>query len=282
MKRIIALLMFFILMLSFTACSSKQETVQDTEGAALPSTIGESQESTDGNADKANPSRGQQDHPTLPQQTQPELTSEPISKQPETTSAPTPAEAVSDTPSREPEPSSVPTPAEAVPDMPSREPEPSSAPTPAETVPDTPPREPEPSSELITEQPGESKEEEPVKQSQFYIIVGETTFTADFADNSSADAFRELLAQGDLTIHMSDYGSFEKVGSIGQSLPREDTQISTTTGDIILYQGNQIVIFYGTNSWRYSRLGKIQNAAKDDLLTAFGSGNVTITFSLTK
>lgn len=126
------------------------------------------------------------------------------------------------------------------------------------------------------------KEEEPMKQAQFYIIAGETTFTADFADNSSADAFRELLTQGDLTINMNDYGSFEKVGSIGQSLPREDTQISTTIGDVILYQGNQIVIFYGTNSWSYSRLGKIQNAAKDDLLTAFGSGNVTITFSLTK
>ncbi|MCI8668996.1 MAG: hypothetical protein HFI34_05675 [Lachnospiraceae bacterium] len=140
----------------------------------------------------------------------------------------------------------------------------------------------EPSSEPVTKQPEEPKEEEPVKRAQFYIIVGETTFTADFADNSSADALRELLAQGDLTINMSDYSSFEKVGSIGQSLPREDTQISTVTGDVILYQGNQIVIFYGTNSWSYSRLGKIQNATKDDLLAAFGSGNVTITFSLAK
>ena len=136
--------------------------------------------------------------------------------------------------------------------------------------------------EPVTGQQEDPKEEEPMKQAQFYIIAGEMTFTADFADNSSADAFRELLAQGSLTIDMSDYGSFEKVGSIGQSLPREDTQISTTTGDVILYQGNQIVILYGTNSWSYSRLGKIQNAAKDDLLTAFGSGDVAITFSLTK
>ena len=199
-------------------------------------------DSTANSADKANASEELQDHPTLPQQTQPKPTSEPVSKQPETASNPTPSETVTDTPAREPESSSEP----------------------------------------VAEQPEEPKEEEPLKQAQFYIIVGKTAFTADFADSSSAGAFRKLLAQGDLTINMSDYGSFEKVGSIGQSLPREDTQISTTTGDVILYQGNQIVIFYGTNRWSYSRLGKIQNATKDDLLKAFGSGNVTITFSLTK
>ena len=267
MKKIIALFMFFVLLLSFAACSSHKETMQDTEGTAVLSGEEESQESTNDNTEERTDTAATENEMTstdstekpadktyppeesvnpLPQQTQsakqPEPTLEPISKQPETTSNPTLAE----------------------------------------TVPDTPPREPEPSSEPVTEQPEEPKEEEPVKQAQFYMIVGETTFTADFADNSSADAFRELLAQGDLTINMSDYGSFEKVGSIGQSLPREDTQISTTTGDVILYQGNQIVVFYGTNSWSYTRLGKIQNATKDDLLTAFGSGNVTITFSLTK
>lgn len=217
MKRIITLLMFFILSLSFTACSSNGKTVQDTEGTALSSTIKESQESTAGNA-------GETADITIPKEQSPE------NGNTEADLAAKPAD----------------------------------------------------KAESVTGQPEEQKEEEPMKQTQFYIIAGETTFTADFADNGSADAFRELLAQGSLTISMSDYGSFEKVGSIGQSLPREDTQISTATGDVILYQGNQIVIFYGTNSWNYSRLGKIQNAAKDDLLTAFGSGDVMITFSLTK
>lgn len=142
---------------------------------------------------------------------------------------------------------------------------------------------PETTSEPVTTEPSiPPKEEDPVKQMQFYITANKTTFTVDFADNSNTDALRELLSDGDLTIDMRDYGSFEKVGSIGQSLPRKDTQISTTTGDIMLYQGNQIVIFYGNNSWSYSRIGKIQNATKDDLLAAFGNGDVAVTFSLTK
>ncbi len=126
------------------------------------------------------------------------------------------------------------------------------------------------------------KEEESMKQAQFYITANSVTFTANFADSGSADAFRDLLREGNLTIHMSDYGSFEKVGSIGTSLPRQDTQISTATGDVMLYQGSQIVIFYGTNQWSYSRLGRIDGASAEALLDAFGSGDVAMTFSLTK
>ncbi len=140
---------------------------------------------------------------------------------------------------------------------------------------------PEEKTDLETEQTTQSKEEESMKQAQFYITANSTTFTADFADNDSADAFRELLGEGDLTISMSDYGGFEKVGSIGKSLTRKDTQISTSTGDIMLYQGNQIVIFYGRNSWSYSRIGRIEDASADDLLSAFGTGDTDITFSLT-
>ncbi len=121
-----------------------------------------------------------------------------------------------------------------------------------------------------------------MKQAQFYITANHTTFTVSFAENSSADAFRDLLREGDLTVSMRDYGGFEKVGSIGTSLPRKDTQISTTTGDVMLYQGDQIVIFYGTNRWSYSRLGKIEGATAEALISAFGSGDVAITFSLTK
>jgi len=145
----------------------------------------------------------------------------------------------------------------------------------------------ETNSELSTE-PAETehtehqKEENPMKQEQFYIIVQSTTFTADFADNESADAFRELLGDGSLTVSMSDYGGFEKVGSIGQSIPRNDTQISTKTGDIMLYQGDKIVIFYGSNSWSYSRLGRIDNASAEDLISALGNGDTDITFCLTK
>lgn len=128
----------------------------------------------------------------------------------------------------------------------------------------------------------ESKEEEPMEETRFYITAQNMTFTANFADNGSADAFRDLLREGDLMIDMSDYGSFEKVGSIGTSLPRQDMQISATTGDVMLYQGDQIVIFYGTNHWSYSRLGKIEGATAEALLSAFGNGDAALTFSLTE
>lgn len=126
------------------------------------------------------------------------------------------------------------------------------------------------------------QEEDKVDQNQFYITAGETVFTAVFSDNSSAEAFKKLLAEEPLTVDMHDYGSFEKVGEIGDTLPRNDEQITTEPGDVILYLGTSITIYYDTNSWNFTRLGKIQNAAKEDLLAAFGDGNVTVTFSLEK
>lgn len=127
---------------------------------------------------------------------------------------------------------------------------------------------------------GESKEKTVMEQTTFYVTVEENTFFATFADNSGAQALRDLLAKGDITIQMSDYAGFEKVGSLGQSLPTSNSQTTTQAGDIVLYQGNQIVIFYGSNSWSYTRLGRI-----DDLTgwtEALGSGSVSVTFSLQK
>ncbi len=141
--------------------------------------------------------------------------------------------------------------------------------------------EPEEAESSDEELPEQLEEDKTMNQTQFYITANGITFTADFADNYSAEALHDLLREGDLTINMSDYGGFEKVGSIGSSLPRKDTQISTTAGDIMLYQGDQIVIFYGSNSWSYSRLGRIDGADANDLLSAFGSGGTDITFSLT-
>lgn len=124
------------------------------------------------------------------------------------------------------------------------------------------------------------EEEEKVNQNQFYITAGETVFTAVFSDNSSAEAFKNLIAEKPLTVDMHDYGSFEKVGEIGDTLPRNDEQITTKPGDVILYLGTNITIYYDTNSWNFTRLGKIQDATKENLLAALGDGNVTVTFSL--
>lgn len=110
------------------------------------------------------------------------------------------------------------------------------------------------------------------------VEVNGTAFTAALEDNAAADAFVEMMREAPVVIEMSDYSGFEKVGALGTSLPASNSQTTTQAGDIVLYNGNQIVIFYGSNSWSYTRLGKI-----DDLTgweEALGSGDVTVTFSV--
>jgi hypothetical protein len=94
-------------------------------------------------------------------------------------------------------------------------------------------------------------------------------------ENPSVEALREILP---LTIQMSMYGGFEQVGSIGQSITRNDTQITTAPGDIVLYSGNQIVIFYGSNSWAYTRLGHVDLSQKE-MTELLSKGNVTISIT---
>ncbi len=110
------------------------------------------------------------------------------------------------------------------------------------------------------------------------ITVGDEELLATLEDNSSAREFKELLAQGPVTIEMEDYGDFEKVGPLGTTLTRNDQQITTEPGDVILYQGNQITIYYGTNTWNFTRLAKIDDPA--DLQAKLGEGRVQVTFSL--
>ncbi len=109
------------------------------------------------------------------------------------------------------------------------------------------------------------------------VQVGNSTFTATLEDNAAAEALVGMMEKAPVVLRMNDYAGFEKVGSLGRSLPTSNRQTTTHAGDIVLYQGDQIVIFYGSNSWSYTRLGKI-----DDLTgwkQALGSGNVTVTFS---
>ena len=112
------------------------------------------------------------------------------------------------------------------------------------------------------------------------ILVGETVLTATLFENSSVDALKEALLEGPITIDMRDYGSMEKVGPLGMDLPRNDQQITTEAGDIILYQGNALVIYYSPNSWNFTRLGKINHITPEELREILGEGNVTITLSL--
>lgn len=112
------------------------------------------------------------------------------------------------------------------------------------------------------------------------LTVNGTNLTAVMEDNSSVEALMGLLAEGPLTIEMSDYANMEKVGSIGTSLPRNDEQITTSAGDLILYLGDSFVIYYAPNSWDFTRLGKIQDITADELKELLGDGDVTVTLSL--
>ncbi len=108
------------------------------------------------------------------------------------------------------------------------------------------------------------------------------TFTATLEDNSSAKALREQLAKGDITVEMNDYGDMEKVGSLGINLPRNDRQTTTGPGDIILYLGNNLVIYYDTNSWNFTRVGKVDGVStrKEMLDLLGGTGKISVTLSL--
>ncbi|MDE5548341.1 MAG: hypothetical protein K2J30_05050 [Clostridia bacterium] len=115
-----------------------------------------------------------------------------------------------------------------------------------------------------------------------YLTINGNKIEVTLAENSAVDALVERLKQGDITYTANDYGGFEKVGGLGFSLPRSDTQITTEAGDVILYSGNQIVLFYGSNSYSYTRLGKINGYTATQLRTllAAGEGSIQVTISL--
>lgn len=126
--------------------------------------------------------------------------------------------------------------------------------------------------------PSEPTAPEENTEMKMSVQIGEHTFQAALEDTAAADAFVQMMKQAPVVIQMSDYGGFEKVGSLGQSLPSGDRQTTTQSGEIVLYNGNQIVMFYGSHSWSYTRLGRIDNLS--GWKEALGSGDVTVTFSL--
>ena len=125
---------------------------------------------------------------------------------------------------------------------------------------------------------GTSKSEE--AEAMLQMTIGETLVEVEWEDNESVEAMKELCREEPLTIQMSMYGGFEQVGSIGQRLPRNDSQTTTQSGDIVLYSGDQIVVFYGSNSWAYTRLGHVTNKSDEEMADLLGNGDVTITIEM--
>ena len=111
------------------------------------------------------------------------------------------------------------------------------------------------------------------------MFINDTPVTVEWEDNESVAALKEAVKKNPVTIQMSMYGGFEQYGYLGLSLPRYDTRITTASGDVILYSGNQMVVFYGSNIWAYTRLGHITNKTQAELTELLSNGNVTITLS---
>ena len=140
--------------------------------------------------------------------------------------------------------------------------------------------------EVVTETPDAdtSQESEPEMQiteekTDMKLKIGDAEVPVIWEENDSVDALREIVKEKPLTIQMSMYGGFEQVGPIGRDIVSNDQQTTTQAGDIVLYSGDQIVIFYGSNSWAYTRLGHVDLSSKEmeDLL---GNGDVMLTLQM--
>jgi hypothetical protein len=151
-------------------------------------------------------------------------------------------------------------------------------PTEPETIP-APPAVQENIEEKAEPEPQEPISEETEMDKQLHFMIDGTEVSVAWEDNASVDALTDLVDANPLTVEMSMYGGFEQVGSIGTSLPRNDKQTTTDAGDIVLYSGNQIVIFYGSNSWSYTRLGRITDKTAAEMTELLSRGDVTVTVS---
>ncbi len=147
-----------------------------------------------------------------------------------------------------------------------------------DTQPQTPGRQAEPSTIENSTRSNIPNNTEENTVTNMNVQVGDVVFSATLEENEAASALVEMMRESPVVIQMSDYSGFEKAGSLGTSLPASNSQTTTQTGDIVLYNGNQIVIFYGSNSWSYTRLGHIEDLTGWE--EALGRGDVTVIFSL--
>lgn len=125
-----------------------------------------------------------------------------------------------------------------------------------------------------TEEEKKQQEETTVKMK---LEIGGHVFTAVLEENSSVNALKELFANEPLTLTMADYAGMEKCADLGKVLPQNNVQMNTQAGDIILYQGRFLVIYYGTNSWNLTPIGKVENVNAAELRRVLGTGNVEVT-----
>ena len=110
--------------------------------------------------------------------------------------------------------------------------------------------------------------------------VNGTRLQIELCDNSSARAVEGLLKDGPLAIDMLDYAHMEKFGRLKQSLPTNDEYMTTKAGDVILSEGNLLVLYYAPNTWTFTRLGYVKNLSEPELRKVLGKGNIRAIFSM--
>ena len=141
------------------------------------------------------------------------------------------------------------------------------------------------SSEAVTEdvQEAESSDDAGTDADEETITmrmkINDTDVKVAWENNDAVKALAEMAAKGDVTIQMNAYGGFEQVGPSGTALPGNDTNIKTKAGDIMLYTSDHMVIFYGSNSWSYTRLGHITDKSSSELKDLLSGSSVTVTVS---
>lgn len=118
------------------------------------------------------------------------------------------------------------------------------------------------------------------EEKQMTMQIGDTPVAVQWEENAAVDALRELVRDAPLTIQMSMYGGFEQIGSIGTNLPRNDVRVTTAAGDVVLYAGNQMVVFYGSNTWAYTRLGRVTDQTAAEMAELLSNGDVQITIMM--
>lgn len=118
------------------------------------------------------------------------------------------------------------------------------------------------------------------EEAAIVITAGDASFEMTPADTDAARELVGKLQDGPVTVSLHAYGGFEHVGPLPWSLPQNDEQVTSIPGDVMLYQGDQITIFHGSNSWAYTPLGHIEGATADSLLAAFGDGDADVMLSI--
>ena len=117
----------------------------------------------------------------------------------------------------------------------------------------------------------------PAEADQLLLEVNDQILEVELEENEAAEALAKLAGEDGLKLDLTEYGGFEKVGQLPQSLPASDQQIDTSPGDIVLYQGDQISLFYGENSWSYTRLGHMKGVSAGQLQDLLGDGDISVT-----